>query len=610
MVDFVAPGTSPVNTPLRMRRGREEVTGLKEATPLVEGETGRTPPKMRRVMSSVSKDESFISEEDVGASLTLPKAYHDTSDAMDPDRTQQESPTVHGRRQEARAAPDDAAIATVATAAVVTEDGGVKKPGTDAVEAVEVAGATHASPEYSEGLSVAETETAQAMEETAASDGEEPVAEETAEHATAGTAVRTEAVMSAVEEERTAIEAAAQVVEEVEGLAEKVEKAEAEEDDEDGKDDEEEEVEREIVDVLTWIIEKLVEQDEDISLHKKTHSFAYPSGGTDTGSDVVGTTDSEPSSTSRATQHDKLTSPILSQASFNRTTRRSSISSTTLFQALEALNSPGRGPALRQMSIVPRVREKEAASESEGGDQRQDRLLEHEFHVEERMEALRREGQKLHSSFKSVRRSSVAPTASMMQVLEARAKEDALLHAQATASQARVHASGRMLDSSPAEKRSHQGERNIAYGLDATLGFEASLEVFKAHGKTDDLIRPENNQQGSILPASRELLGHVMQKAEAERVELLLSRHATKRPIKLTVPRTPRLGNRPSARGSSSRGPAHVIPPYRAAQTDFLSLSPDWQHKTTRRLPGAKRGRHSPAITTILESPASPVSPP
>ena len=65
-------------------------------------------------------------------------------------------------------------------------------------------------------------------------------------------------------------------------------------------------------------------------------------------------------------------------------------------------------------------------------------------------------------------------------------------HAQATASQARVLAQGRLTRLAPAEKRKHQRERRMSLGLDATLHFEASIEVFKAQGTTDDLVRPEN----------------------------------------------------------------------------------------------------------------------
>ena len=66
------------------------------------------------------------------------------------------------------------------------------------------------------------------------------------------------------------------------------------------------------------------------------------------------------------------------------------------------------------------------------------------------------------------------------------------LPAQATASQARVLAQGRLTRLTPAEKRKHQRERRMSLGLDATLHFEASIEVFKAQGTTDDLVRPEN----------------------------------------------------------------------------------------------------------------------
>jgi len=206
-------------------------------------------------------------------------------------------------------------------------------------------------------------------------------------------------------------------------------------------------------------------------------------------------------------------------------------------------------------------------------------LTEHEMHVEQRVDVLREQREKLHKSFNR-RRLSVRPTASRVQALEVRAKEMARLHAEATAYQARVLEEGRMVDSLPAEKRSQKGARQLAHGLDATLGFEAALDLFKARGRIDDLIRPENNMLGAIMPDHRELASLVLDEAEGLRVELLLRQHTSTPKTKLTVPRSPRLGSRPSSRHSP-----RALPHYRAAKTEFLALSPGWQTREDRASP-------------------------
>ena len=184
---------------------------------------------------------------------------------------------------------------------------------------------------------------------------------------------------------------------------------------------------------------------------------------------------------------------------------RCSSSLFAFFSALEDLHQPAdegpeRTPAaayahgLAGIRLRDKLVEPLSASGSQevhGADGRevdQHRLLEqvlgHAVLTQGRMACLRAEGQKLQQSFKSQRRGSVKPTTAMIQALETRAKHATGLHSQATASQARVLAQGRVLSTSPAEKRSHQGERKLAYGLDATLHFEASIEVFKAQGTT------------------------------------------------------------------------------------------------------------------------------
>ena len=139
------------------------------------------------------------------------------------------------------------------------------------------------------------------------------------------------------------------------------------------------------------------------------------------------------------------------------------------------------------------------------------------------------------------RRNSVKPSASMVQVLERLAKEQAEVHVEATIRQAETLANPRGGSAVPAAKRSECGASKLSNGLDAVLSFEALTQVWAEHGTAADLHRPENNAMGLIHPGERDIVTSVMEKAEAERVKRVLRKHAGGVKPKPTVPRAPRI---------------------------------------------------------------------
>jgi len=216
-----------------------------------------------------------------------------------------------------------------------------------------------------------------------------------------------------------------------------------------------------------------------------------------------------------------------------------------------------------------------------------------------RRERLKKQSSTVYSSFKNKRRTSIAPTAPMLQALVTRAKQDALAHKQATVLQAQVLTAGRAAEVVAGEKKGHRRNRRITLGLDATLSYEAQLQLFQEQGTTDDLLRPENNAAGVVAPADRALIGKVMVKAEQERVEKLFKeRVAPPQKHRPTVPKSPRIGldaHRSNRSGSSRSNRLTSIPPYRAMSSEFLALAP----KTRKPAPAAQKA-HSPSQTAAL----------
>lgn len=146
----------------------------------------------------------------------------------------------------------------------------------------------------------------------------------------------------------------------------------------------------------------------------------------------------------------------------------------------------------------------------------------------------------------TTRPKSIVPSAAMMQVLKTRAKEQAVVHAEATKKQAEYlvsasfgHNTGPV--AGPASRSIDRRRRRLSCGVDAGLSFEALTQVWAERGRVDDLFRPENNEVGYVEPASYELVTGVLAKQENKRVQDLLRKHASGPKPKATVPRTPRI---------------------------------------------------------------------
>lgn len=202
---------------------------------------------------------------------------------------------------------------------------------------------------------------------------------------------------------------------------------------------------------------------------------------------------------------------------------------------------------------------------------------------------------KAHGSFKSKSRSPVRPTKSMMQVLETRAKEDAIILSHATAAKAVS------LQSPASSRKKGKGDDpNRALGLNAGLAFESLSEVFKEHGSLDDLYRPENNATGHVAPRDCDVVQDVMCRHEKKRVEDLLRLHGAWERPDPTVPRSPRLGSpntsptRSKIRLPRTGSPARAETSPSARSLDYGVGGFDADQLTVRSAPTA-RSPSSPA---------------
>lgn len=131
--------------------------------------------------------------------------------------------------------------------------------------------------------------------------------------------------------------------------------------------------------------------------------------------------------------------------------------------------------------------------------------------VEERMKKALDQRQRDHGHFRSRRRTSITPTKTMIDALQTRAKNEAHLHADATAVQARFLAEDRIdVGNTQAATKSMRRNRRLSCGMEAGLAFEALTKVFASQGTTDDMVRPENNAQGVVFVNDREMISRVL----------------------------------------------------------------------------------------------------
>lgn len=217
---------------------------------------------------------------------------------------------------------------------------------------------------------------------------------------------------------------------------------------------------------------------------------------------------------------------------------------------MSRISSTGTTPSNRQSFAGLSLQElRLAPTAQESADELADELQEAKqqiVDVETRMNKLRDESTSHHSMFKSVSKSSVKPSAAMLQVLESRARDNAAAHAAATAAQAKAIAEAELKGASPTQpqagKAADARKLRMSFGLDAALAFESLTQVWATSGTTDDFFRPENNAAGIILPGDRECVADVLLKAEKQRVEALLKNYAGGERPEPTVPLSFRLG--------------------------------------------------------------------